>query len=98
MWDEIPPFALWLFGLAAFGCIFGPIIGYYLGLCSQREAAKREAKVAALDRKSTRLNSSHRCISYAVFCLTNTGRPNSVRTLSQVPCPQSHRSRASCCA
>src|SRR5437762_7008557 len=26
--------------------------------------------VAALeDRKSTRLNSSHRCISYAVFCL-----------------------------
>src|ERR1017187_5795731 len=22
-----------------------------------------------LDRKSTRLNSSHRCISYAVFCL-----------------------------
>src|SRR5437763_7615664 len=25
--------------------------------------------VAAVDRKSTRLNSSHRCISYAVFCL-----------------------------
>src|ERR1017187_1256005 len=25
--------------------------------------------VALLDRKSTRLNSSHRCISYAVFCL-----------------------------
>src|SRR5437879_9855596 len=24
---------------------------------------------AARDRKSTRLNSSHRCISYAVFCL-----------------------------
>src|ERR1017187_2733980 len=24
---------------------------------------------AAIDRKSTRLNSSHRCISYAVFCL-----------------------------
>src|SRR5437762_8937776 len=24
---------------------------------------------AKLDRKSTRLNSSHRCISYAVFCL-----------------------------
>src|SRR5437879_9731978 len=24
---------------------------------------------AAGDRKSTRLNSSHRCISYAVFCL-----------------------------
>src|ERR1017187_2845994 len=24
------------------------------------------------DRKSTRLNSSHRCISYAVFCLNKT--------------------------
>src|SRR5437762_6787250 len=32
------------------------------------------------DRKSTRLNSSHRCISYAVFCLkkknTTTRTPN----------------------
>src|SRR5437763_438905 len=27
-----------------------------------------EAGGAGLDRKSTRLNSSHRCISYAVFC------------------------------
>src|SRR5437762_1380584 len=26
-------------------------------------------KKRGLDRKSTRLNSSHRCISYAVFCL-----------------------------
>src|SRR5437879_8780518 len=30
------------------------------------EMAKRNLQ---LDRKSTRLNSSHRCISYAVFCL-----------------------------
>src|SRR5437764_6839046 len=29
----------------------------------------REGSPRALDRKSTRLNSSHRCISYAVFCL-----------------------------
>src|ERR1039458_5493927 len=28
----------------------------------------------ALDRKSTRLNSSHLSISYAVFCLQNEGR------------------------
>src|ERR1017187_10109174 len=28
-----------------------------------------EKKHAQGDRKSTRLNSSHRCISYAVFCL-----------------------------
>src|SRR5437879_11667408 len=28
-----------------------------------------EEQAEVLDRKSTRLNSSHRCISYAVFCL-----------------------------
>src|SRR3712207_7801625 len=28
------------------------------------------------DRKSTRLNSSHANISYAVFCLKKTNRPN----------------------
>src|SRR5437762_7366023 len=28
-----------------------------------------EEAYEVLDRKSTRLNSSHRCISYAVFCL-----------------------------
>src|SRR5437762_5406135 len=33
--------------------------------------AANDVKAAAMaeDRKSTRLNSSHRCISYAVFCL-----------------------------
>src|SRR5436189_3674189 len=30
-----------------------------------------------LDRKSTRLNSSHRCISYAVFCLKKKTHPDS---------------------
>src|SRR2546427_1514062 len=30
---------------------------------------RREKKVALIDRKSTRLNSSHSQISYAVFCL-----------------------------
>src|SRR5437764_3159755 len=28
-----------------------------------------DAHLVEADRKSTRLNSSHRCISYAVFCL-----------------------------
>src|SRR6476469_1964102 len=30
---------------------------------------KTRVSATAPDRKSTRLNSSHRCISYAVFCL-----------------------------
>src|SRR5437762_8924667 len=32
-----------------------------------------------VDRKSTRLNSSHRCISYAVFCLKKKTLVNAVR-------------------
>src|SRR5437879_11037309 len=32
------------------------------------------------DRKSTRLNSSHRCISYAVFCLKKKNKKKKKRT------------------
>src|SRR5437762_3854375 len=32
--------------------------------------------IIAEDRKSTRLNSSHRCISYAVFCLKKKNKTN----------------------
>src|SRR5437879_10803659 len=44
-------------------------------------SAKRLAALApelklVLDRKSTRLNSSHRCISYAVFCLKKKNSAN----------------------
>src|SRR5437763_13204687 len=37
--------------------------------CATSRAAEREGDDGHQDRKSTRLNSSHRCISYAVFCL-----------------------------
>src|SRR5437762_11424382 len=39
-----------------------------LGVGPRRVEPAREGP-RGLDRKSTRLNSSHRCISYAVFCL-----------------------------
>src|SRR5437762_5864623 len=38
------------------------------GRCRQ-DAERASGGGAGADRKSTRLNSSHRCISYAVFCL-----------------------------
>src|SRR5438034_8775561 len=38
------------------------IYGYF-------EIAAKEGDLAGIDRKSTRLNSSHTVISYAVFCL-----------------------------
>src|SRR5437763_8646416 len=34
-----------------------------------RKSANVVGQDQRIDRKSTRLNSSHRCISYAVFCL-----------------------------
>src|SRR5207248_5997294 len=46
-------------------------IGERGAVVEQRDAADGDEMVDArgLDRKSTRLNSSHRTISYAVFCL-----------------------------
>src|SRR5437763_9448279 len=38
----------------------------------------------AADRKSTRLNSSHRCISYAVFCLKKKKNITTQKTLQIV--------------
>src|SRR5215210_8753170 len=38
------------------------------GWSAWRDRRRRRGRCAR-DRKSTRLNSSHRCISYAVFCL-----------------------------
>src|SRR5437879_5929554 len=50
-------------------------LNIYVKPTSHRQGAGREVyrkltdHLKELDRKSTRLNSSHRCISYAVFCL-----------------------------
>src|SRR5437762_5082698 len=58
-----------------------------LGADAERaqEALDDAVALARLDRKSTRLNSSHRCISYAVFCLKkkkqNTSIEGSLTTL-----------------
>src|SRR5437879_7203106 len=40
------------------------------------QARARRPVLQAADRKSTRLNSSHRCISYAVFCLKKKKKNN----------------------
>src|SRR5436189_2648558 len=38
----------------------------------------------AEDRKSTRLNSSHRCISYAVFCLKKKKKTKNTTTQTNI--------------
>src|SRR5437764_7181223 len=40
-----------------------------LAVSASQDLAVAAAERPETDRKSTRLNSSHRCISYAVFCL-----------------------------
>src|SRR5437762_882076 len=40
-----------------------------VGRVFRRNELERMAEICLSDRESTRLNSSHRCISYAVFCL-----------------------------
>src|SRR5437879_2941482 len=42
---------------------------FYSKLKDVTDAVQDPGLKKSLDRKSTRLNSSHRCISYAVFCL-----------------------------
>src|SRR5437764_9696879 len=44
------------------------VLAFRLG-ASPEEAVRPDELRLHVDRKSTRLNSSHRCISYAVFCL-----------------------------
>src|SRR5256885_10101730 len=57
---------------------------------------RQRALAAQLDRKSTRLNSSHLVISYAVFCLKKKNRVAHFRTeadataLSELVIPRSH--------
>src|SRR5476649_3004018 len=46
-----------------------PIYERWRGLVISREPLSAQAQIAQTDRKSTRLNSSHTVISYAVFCL-----------------------------
>src|SRR5437762_7055491 len=45
--------------------------------------------LCAKDRKSTRLNSSHRCISYAVFCLKKKKMKTDISTYTPAFSPES---------
>src|SRR5437762_5784085 len=53
-------------------------------------SARAAGGATKADRKSTRLNSSHRCISYAVFCLKKK-EPSELRGDDQSPHAHSGR-------
>src|SRR5207253_6752387 len=54
---------------AASGGVRAPFLERRAGRLLRRHRLLPEAAAALADRKSTRLNSSHVAISYAVFCL-----------------------------
>src|SRR5436189_3936191 len=54
--------------------LFRSIVSRLLAERLELDTAHGRQVIGMLDRKSTRLNSSHRCISYAVFCLKKKNR------------------------
>src|SRR5437764_10987145 len=57
------------------GSRFVPLSAVFSGVKDLRAAIAEAREDKKRDRKSTRLNSSHRCISYAVFCLKKKKQP-----------------------
>src|SRR3712207_7360891 len=56
------------------------------GTSQQKKAAGRKGGKATADRKSTRLNSSHANISYAVFCLKKKHNMTTQNTATIIDC------------
>src|SRR3989449_5957393 len=72
--DELRDAALRLVGRVEMDARRGVAIGHArfassMSKCTRSLKARTRARTSARDRKSTRLNSSHGYISYAVFCL-----------------------------
>src|SRR5687768_18120862 len=69
------PAGQWLVGIVGVGFIVGGVRQLYKGYAADLDKQLALGQMSAgaqrltIDRKSTRLNSSHGYISYAVFCL-----------------------------
>src|SRR5947208_8662126 len=61
-----------------------PLAAVFQGTAEHAERAIESAVRAFGDRKSTRLNSSHQIISYAVFCLKKKKRKITNRSISNM--------------
>src|SRR2546429_3831657 len=76
-------------GADALGCVTGhtsPVYGRVFGSIAG-EIRQQPRRHRVRDRKSTRLNSSHGYISYAVFCLKKKKNTTSTTSTTQVTPP-----------
>src|SRR4051812_17625351 len=85
-------------GCGGTGQAIGPVRAHCLGDHLARNASRLFARLT--DRKSTRLNSSHMSISYAVFCLkkkkkTTPTRPTPITRRTYLHAPSSSLPRVS---
>src|SRR3989475_6396808 len=75
---------------AGAGTAIGGLVGLGVTLAPATARAQelriKDAKTTPRDRKSTRLNSSHSQISYAVFCLKKKKIPREHRAGASVDC------------
>src|SRR5260221_841661 len=56
------------------------LLGVTSTICSRSASSVSGRRLVSIDRKSTRLNSSHTVISYAVFCLISKALASFVET------------------
>src|SRR5690349_22797100 len=68
-----------------------PRLSMRIGLISDTHGLMRAEALAALDRKSTRLNSSHVEISYAVFCLKKKKKTQIIQLILRTSARQPKR-------
>src|SRR3989440_8540196 len=66
--------------ISGFALSAAALVGQNLG-ANQEARARRAVRMTVGDRKSTRLNSSHDQISYAVFCLKKKKKKNKTRKM-----------------
>src|SRR2546422_6461446 len=67
-----------------------PLLGEVEVVLRQRGGLRLRPRLLPEDRKSTRLNSSHGYISYAVFCLKKKKRPTIELTSVAAKCSRSN--------
>src|SRR5437764_5860497 len=77
--DQLTAALAWL-GIACY------TLQIYFDFSGYSDMAIGHGRMFGLDRKSTRLNSSHRCISYAVFCLKKKNKQKTIKTGAYKDC------------